>query len=103
MKTSLHHCELVVSGGRLAADAHIFSKQHRGPLKSLAGDSQICQLQQRFGIIRLGPQSLLKKLLGFLVISLPLLDIAEIEQTRSVVMILLETLLKVLPGFIEPS
>ena len=79
MEAPLHHGELVISGSGVAADFYISSKQVGGLFQSLVGDSQIGQLQERFRIIRIRPESLLKQLFGPRVISLALLDVAHVK------------------------
>src|SRR5437879_1913522 len=101
MEAPLDHCQLVISRSGVAADFHILSKQLRGLFQSLVGNSQIRQFQERFGKIGVGAERLLKQLLGTRVISLALLDVADVEQTGGVARILLEYLLKILPVFIE--
>ena len=60
VQAPLDHGELVVSGSWVAAYLDVSSEQGRGFLKFLVGDSQIGQLQQRFGEIRIRFQRLLK-------------------------------------------
>ena len=79
MQTPLHHCQLVVPASRITAYLDVPAEQIRRFLKSLVGDSQIGQLEQRFGEVRIRVQHLPKKSLGCCMIALALLDVSQIE------------------------
>src|SRR5487761_2682090 len=79
VQTPLDHGELVVSGGRVAADFDISSKQFLRLWESLGSHAEICQFQKRIGIIRIPEESILKHLLRTGSISLPFGDESEIE------------------------
>jgi DNA-binding transcriptional regulator of glucitol operon len=79
MEVPLHHGEFVVSGSRVAADLNISVEQVCSFGKSLLGNTQIRQFQQRFGQAGVGAQGLLKQRFSGSVVSLPLLDITDVK------------------------
>src|SRR4029077_4088188 len=101
METSLDHGKLVVSGSGVAADFDVSSEQNCGFLKFLVRDSQIGQLQQRFGEVRIRLEGSLNEPFGGCLISLPLFDVSQVEQARSVAGIEPEALLEISSGLVE--
>ena len=77
------------------AHLHEFPEQFYGRGELVVVHPQICEFQQRFGKFGFCFQRLLQQLFSPRIISLPLFDVAEIEQAGRVVRIPLETLVKI--------
>ena len=101
MQASLHLCELVVSGSRVAADAHVFPQQVLSLSKLTTGHAQIGHFQQCIGKLGVDAKRLLEHGLSGGRIALPLSDEAEVEQAGGVARIEFEPLLEILLSFVE--
>src|SRR4029077_4022232 len=84
VKISLHHSQLVVPRGGLTAHFDVSAEENRRLSKLFFCDSEIRQFQQSFGEVWIGAQCLLEEFFRGCVVSLTLLNITNIEKTRSI-------------------
>src|SRR5258708_31776527 len=103
MEASLHHRKLLIPSGGVAAGFDVMAEQVRSFGELLLRNSQVCHLQQCFGVIGIGVKRLLKKSFGGCIITLAFLDVAHIEYARIVMRILLEALLEIFFCFVAAT
>src|SRR6266436_2117511 len=103
VQVALDHRELVIAGGRIAADFYIAAEKYRGFFEFFASYTKVSHFQQGFGIIRIGLERLLEITFCGGVVSLPFSDKSHVEKTRAVARVQLQSFLKILLCFIESA
>ena len=103
MQAALDHREFIVARCRRTGNADELSEQFLSLFEFLLRYPQVCQFEQCIRLIGADSQGFLKVMLRSGVVSLALLDITHIEETRAVVRIFLQPFFKIFACFVETS